>query len=93
MTESPPQTNDVYEVPRDSAKGVLVDSVESSLLSVKIRDADNYNDQTRFILQQCIHLMPLSDRSIINLQLDKLVRYPRIPCTGCVANEWWCMTE
>jgi hypothetical protein len=78
MTEGPyrghdPQTNDTYVIPHDLARGVLVDSVESSLISTKILDADRYNDQTRYILQQCIHLMPLDDQNIINDQLDELV--------------------
>ena len=79
MTEGPsqdhdtPQTNDTCVVPHDLARGVLADSIESSLISVKIPDADSYNDQTRYILQQCIHLMPLSDQILINEQLDESV--------------------
>lgn len=68
-----PQSNDTYLVPHDQARGVLVDSVESSLISTKIPDADRYNDQTRYILQQCIHLMPLRDQKIIDDRLDELV--------------------
>jgi hypothetical protein len=62
-----------FEVPPDSARGEVVDRLQKNLISVKIRDADDYNDQTRYLLQMCIHLMPLGDQQRIDNRLDELV--------------------
>ncbi len=35
--------------------------------------AGDYNDQTRHLLQMCIHLMPLDDKQRIHRRLDELV--------------------
>jgi hypothetical protein len=63
----------VYEVPDISARRVVTDRVRNNLLSVRIRSADYYNDQSRNILQQCIHLLPLDNRQSILLGLNELV--------------------
>jgi len=81
MTERPNPTIDtVHEVADDSARSVLVDNLRKSLISVKIRSAEDYNDRTRHILQQCIDLMPLRDQQSIETRLDESVRNPHIPC-------------
>jgi hypothetical protein len=69
----------VYEVPDDSARGVVVDSVRKNLTSVKIPKADRYNDQSRSILQQCIHLLPVEDLKLIEGRLNVLVLNFRCP--------------
>ena len=70
----PPHAVDsVYEVPDDSAQRVVADSVRNNLLSVRIQSADRYNDQSRTIVQQCIHLLPLEDRVNIQRGLRELV--------------------
>ena len=63
----------VYQVPDHSAQQVVTDRVRNSLLSVRIESADHYNDQSRNILQQCLHLLPLEDREKIQQGLHKLV--------------------
>jgi len=74
MTERPTNTTDtVQEVPDDSARTVVVDNLRKSLISVKIRIAEDYNDRTRHLLQQCIELMPVNDLQIIETQLDESV--------------------
>ena len=35
--------------------------------------ADDYNDQTRHLLQMCLHQMPLDDKQRIERRLDELV--------------------
>ena len=69
---SPHTVDTVYEVPDDSAERVVVDRVRNNLLSVQIRSADRYNDQSRNILQQYIHLLPLKDRQKIRQGLQAL---------------------
>lgn len=63
----------VYEVPDDSAPEVVTNRVRSNLLSVRIQSADRYNDQSRNIVQQCIHLLPLEDKQNIQRGLRELV--------------------
>lgn len=83
--QAPPHiVDDVYEVPDDSAERVVTDRVRNNLLSVQIRSADRYNDQSRNILQQCIHLLPLKDRQKIRQGLQALVRNLHISSTTCV---------
>ena len=82
--QAPPHTVDVYEVPDDSAERVVTDRVRNNLLSVQIRSADRYNDQSRNILQQCIHLLPVKDRQNIVQGLQALVRNLHIYSTACV---------
>jgi hypothetical protein len=62
-----------FEVPPDSAIGEVVDRLQQNLISVKIRDVDDYNNQTRSLLQMGIHLMPLDDQQRIERRLDELV--------------------
>ena len=74
MTERPSHTTDtVHEVADDSARSVLVDNLRKSLISVKIRSAEDYNDRTRHLLQQCVDLMPLRDQQFIETELHKSV--------------------
>ena len=81
MTERPTQDTDtVHEVSDDSARGVVVDNLRKSLISVKIRSAEDYNDRTRHLLQQCIDLVPIHEQQVIESKLDESVRNPRIPC-------------
>jgi len=63
----------VYEVSDDSARGIIADSLRRNLTSVKIRDADNYNDQTRDLLQKHMEMMPVSDVQVIGYQLRAFV--------------------
>ena len=63
----------VYQVPDDTAPEVVNDRVRNNLLSVRIQSADYYNDQSRNILQQCIHLLPLEDKKNIQQGLRELV--------------------
>lgn len=70
----PPTVDSVYEVPdADSARRVVADRVRNNLLSVQIRSADRYNDQSRNILQQCVRLLPLKDQERIQQGLRELV--------------------
>jgi hypothetical protein len=93
MTEGPfqaqdaPHTDDVVydEVPGDSARDVVVDSLEKNLIGMKLRGADKYNDQTRHLLQTYIHIMPLHHQESITNRLDKLVRYARMSRNRYVA--------
>ena len=62
---APLTVDPVYEVPDDAAVQVVADSVSKSLLSSQIRDADRYNDKSRDVLNQCIHLLPLQDKRLI----------------------------
>ena len=74
MTERPTHDSDTtHEVPDGSVRSVLVDNLRKSLISVKIRSAEDYNDRTRHLLQQCIDLMPLDDKQLIETQLDESV--------------------
>ena len=74
MTERPTDDSDTtHEVPDGSVRSVLVDNLRKSLISVKIRSAEDYNDRTRHLLQQCIDLMPLDDKQLIETQLDESV--------------------
>jgi hypothetical protein len=75
MTEQPTHTttDTVYEVADDSARSVIVDNLHRSLISVKIRSAEDYNDQTRHLLQQCVDLIPLRDLQSIETLLDESV--------------------
>jgi hypothetical protein len=77
--------DDYFEVPPDSARGEVVDRLQKNLISVKTRDADKYNDQTRYLLHMCIHLMPLKEQQGIERRLDELVSYLRMPRNKCVA--------
>lgn len=79
----PPAVDAVYEVPDDSAQRVVTDRVHNNLLSVRIQSADRYNDQSRNIVQQCIHLLPLEDRVTIQRGLRELVSNPHISPTAC----------
>lgn len=82
-SDSPHNPDTVHEVPDGSARSVVVDGLRKSLISVKIRSADDYNDRTRHLLQQCIELMPLQDQQLIEYKMDKSVRNPHIPYTCC----------
>jgi len=74
MTERPTHTTDtVHEVADDSARSVIVDNLRRSLISVKIRSAEDYNDRTRHLLQQCVDLIPLRDIQTIDTHLDESV--------------------
>ena len=76
-----PQTADhVFEVPRNSAKKLLVHRLRN-LISVKIRghSADYYNDQTRGLALQYLPLMPSQDQNQIQFQIQELVWKARIP--------------
>jgi len=64
----------VYEISDTSAGEVLIDRLRKSLTTVKIRDADKFNDQTRDLLQQYLELMPLSKQQTIGSQLDEMDR-------------------
>jgi hypothetical protein len=64
------------EIPDDSARQVVVDSVHKNLTSVRVPNADRYNDQSRNILQQCVHLLPVEDLKRIEGRLNVLVRNP-----------------
>jgi len=68
----PPTVDAVYEVPDDSAQRVVADRVRNNLLSVQIRSADRYNDQSRNILQQCVRLLPVKDRERIQQGLHAI---------------------
>ena len=70
---APHAIDPVYEVPDDAAIQVVTDSVSKSLLSSQIQDADRYNDKTRDILNQCIHLLPLQDKRLIEDRLTTFV--------------------
>jgi len=73
MTERPTHTTDtVHEVGDDSARNVLINNLRTSLISVKIRSAEDYNDRTRHFLQQCVDLMPLTDQQLIDTHLDDI---------------------
>jgi hypothetical protein len=76
----------VFEIPDTSAEGVLLDRLRKNLITVKIRDADNYNDQTRNLLDQYLNLLPLREQNAIIGQLDALVQSCRVCCSECVAN-------
>jgi hypothetical protein len=74
MIEEPHDDDAVYfEVPPDSARGEVINRLQENLIGVKIRGADDYNDHTRYLLQMCIHLMPLNDQQMIDIQLTELV--------------------
>jgi len=70
---APPTVEAIYKVPDDAASQVVADSISKSLLSSQIRNADRYNDKSRNILQQCIHLLPLRDQKLIEDRLNALV--------------------
>ena len=67
-----PLIDPVY-VPDDAASQVVADSINKSLLSSQIRSADSYNDKSRNILNQCIHLLPLREQRQIEGRLNALV--------------------
>ena len=67
-----PLIDPVY-VPDDAASQVVTDSINKSLLSSQIRSADSYNDKSRNILNQCIHLLPLREQRQIEGRLNALV--------------------
>ena len=68
-----PPTIDAVYVPDDAASRAVADSISKSLLSSQIRNADKYNDKSRNILQQCIQLLPVQDKRIINDRFNALV--------------------
>lgn len=70
---APPTVEAIYKVPDDAASQVVADSISKSLLSSQIRNADKYNDKSRNILQQCIQLLPVQDKRIINDRFNALV--------------------
>jgi len=69
---APLTVDDVY-VSDDAASQVVADSINKSLLSSQIRAAGNYNNKSRNILQQCIHLLPLREQIQIESRLNALV--------------------
>jgi hypothetical protein len=75
----------VIEISDTSAEGILLDRLRKNLITVKIRDADNYNDQTRNLLDQYLNLLPLSEQNVIIGQLDALVQSFGVCCSECVA--------
>jgi len=67
-----PLTVDAVYVPDDAASQVVADSINKSLLSSQIRAADSYNDKSRNILQQCVHLLPLREQIQIESRLNTI---------------------
>jgi hypothetical protein len=63
----------VHGLPGDSAIEDLADDLRRSLTSVKIRDADSHNDQTRNLLLQHMDSMPPGDVQVIIRRLRMLV--------------------
>jgi hypothetical protein len=63
----------VYEVSDHSAKKVLVNHVRRRLTSIKIRSANEHNDQTRNLLQEFGDKMEPRDKQVIESQLDESV--------------------
>ena len=70
--EAVPLIDPIY-VQDDAASQVVSDSINKSLLSSQIRSADNYNDKSRNILNQCVHLLPLREQRQIESRLNALV--------------------
>jgi hypothetical protein len=68
-----PAPHTFYDVPDNSARRVLVDSVRRSLTSIKTRSANKFNDQTRELLQQFADAMEPEDKEVIEAQLDESV--------------------
>lgn len=63
--------DNVYTVPNNSAGSILAQKIRDKLISVKIRGADYYNDQTRNLLQQTLHLIPLDDQDLIKFKFHQ----------------------
>ncbi|KAI0294555.1 hypothetical protein BC826DRAFT_316638 [Russula brevipes] len=62
----------VLEIPDHSAGELLIDRLRKNLTSVKIRDAGNYNDQTRNLVLQYLELMKLDEQDAIIGQMDEI---------------------
>ena len=71
--DTPPTAYAVHDLPDDSAIDDIADHLRRSLASVKIRDADKHNDETRNLLLQHMDSMPLGDVQVIIRRLRMLV--------------------
>jgi hypothetical protein len=87
--DSPHAADDFYKVSDDSAGRVLIDCVRCSLISVKIRSADKYNDKTRSLLQQHITSFPPRDKEAIRVQFSQLASNSHMTCDVCVTKIRW----
>jgi len=64
----------IFTVPDTSARSVLINRLRDNLITVKIRDADSLNDQSRDLLQQYIDLMQLDEQEAIQGQMNDIDR-------------------
>jgi len=73
MHDDPHAVDTEHVIPDGSARTVLLNRVRKSLISVKIRKADNYNDRTHNLLKQHGEQMTPNEKILIESLLDESV--------------------
>ena len=72
----------VVDLPGSSTRTAVVNDVQKTLISFKLRSTDRDMDVARSLLQQNIHLISLKDQEVIGLLYDELVCLTHAPSKG-----------
>ena len=72
----------VVDLPGSSTRTAVVNDVQKTLISFKLRSTDRDMDVARSLLQQNIHLISLKDQEVIGLLYDELVCLTHAPSNG-----------
>ena len=73
MHDDPHAVDTEHVIPDGPTRTVLLNRVRKSLISVKIRTADNYNDRTHNLLKQHGEQMTPNEKILIESLLDESV--------------------
>jgi len=98
--DTPHTVDTEHVIPDGPTRAVLLNRVRKSLISVKIRTADNYNDRTHNLLEQHGDEMAPDEKTLIQAQLQEISRMEgkleknRSPLKGIILSwDYRCLTK